>query len=81
MPLISLRTSGKLPRTIHGNALKIAGVNCPSPGVASPPGCSNCGTRGFTLELTLIKNGSGKSALGPPLAPCALKSPAPLVNT
>src|SRR5215467_7017748 len=49
--------------------LKIAEVNLPSPGVTSPPGCSSVGTRGFTLELMLTKNGCEVRAIGPPVAP------------
>src|SRR5690348_5861992 len=37
--------------------LKINGVNPPSPGELSPPGCSNWGSSACTLEFALIKNG------------------------
>src|SRR2546427_13294008 len=71
---------------VEGNAaqaskgLKIAEVNWPSPGVTSPPGCSNCGRRKWTLELMLIKNGwlAGTSGRGPSDAPCAFNRPVSL---
>src|SRR5256886_12757763 len=37
--------------------LKMLDVNCPSPGVTSPPGCSKAGTKKWTLEFTVMKKG------------------------
>src|SRR6266704_6150046 len=37
------------------NVSKIAEVNWPSPGVTSPPGSSNSGSKKWTLELILMK--------------------------
>src|SRR5215472_11759753 len=61
--------------TQASNGLKIAGVNWPSPGVTRPPGCSNCGSKKWTLEFMVIKNGCVVSATGPPVAPCASNRP------
>src|SRR5216684_1812133 len=51
-------------------------VNWPSPGFNSPPGCSKAGSRKWTLELMLMKNGWVAREAGPPFAPPSSSSPA-----